>query len=228
MPEDTTDSYEGMGEEKAALAASTDKGSVEKQGLGARLKAALGGKKKNEGKEEQDKGPPPVPFLSLFRFTNRKEKFYMAIGCVAAAMHGALLPLWTILFGGVLEAFGSTEGKGLVDKIGGLSKWFIVLALVAFVTSFIQVRFQMMVATGVSIRIRKLYFKSLMRQDRSWYDSENSGELTSRVAGDVNIIQAGIGDKVGSAVQFVSVFCTARWTQRLTLGLTCVPLYTER
>jgi ABC-type multidrug transport system fused ATPase/permease subunit len=62
----------------------------------------------------------------------------------------------------------------------------------------------MAVSQRAGTRIRKLYFQSLMRQDFAWYDSENSGELTSRVASDVNLIQAGIGDKVGSAIQFLS------------------------
>jgi ABC-type multidrug transport system fused ATPase/permease subunit len=62
----------------------------------------------------------------------------------------------------------------------------------------------MSVANRSCNRMRKLYFRSLMRQDFSWYDSENSGELTSRVASDVNLIQAGIGAKVGSAIQYTS------------------------
>jgi ABC-type multidrug transport system fused ATPase/permease subunit len=62
----------------------------------------------------------------------------------------------------------------------------------------------MVVSQRAGTRIRKLYFQSLMRQDFAWFDSENSGELTSRVASDVNLIQAGIGDKMGSAIQFLS------------------------
>lgn len=64
----------------------------------------------------------------------------------------------------------------------------------------------MLVAHRTGSRIRKLYFRSLMSQDAEWYDSENSGELTTRVASDVDLIQAGIGDKVGSAAQFLAMF----------------------
>lgn len=153
---------------------------------------------------------PRVSFLQLFRYTTRREKAYMALGCLAAAVHGALLPVWTIFFGGVIEEFGLAQGDGdegiarVVDAIGGQAKWFLILGGIAFFMSFLQVRFQMIVATRTGIRIRKLYFKSLMRQNFSWYDAENSGELTTRVAGDVDLIQAGIGDKLGSAVQFIA------------------------
>lgn len=117
------------------------------------------------------------------------------------------MPLWTIFFGGVIESFGDAdrgEVSDVVAEIGDSAKWFMVLGAGAFVTSFLQVRFQMVVASRTSIRIRKLYFNSLMRQDFSWYDAENTGELTSRVASDVDLIQGGIGDKVGSAVQFLA------------------------
>jgi ATP-binding cassette, subfamily B (MDR/TAP), member 1 len=75
---------------------------------------------------------------------------------------------------------------------------------VAFVTSIFQVSCQLVVATRTSMRIRKKYFRSLMQQSFSWYDGKITGELTSRVASDVDLIQDGIGDKVGSAVQFLS------------------------
>jgi ABC-type multidrug transport system fused ATPase/permease subunit len=84
------------------------------------------------------------------------------------------------------------------------TQWFLILAGAAFVLSYFQVQLQMAVSQRTGHRLRMLYFNSLMRQDFNWYDSENSGELTSRVASDVNLIQAGIGDKVGSAIQFLS------------------------
>jgi ABC-type multidrug transport system fused ATPase/permease subunit len=106
----------------------------------------------------------------------------------------------------VLQSFSDqdTPSSELVSDVGGIAKWFIVLAAIAFVLSYFQVQLQMSVSQRTCTRIRKLYFTSLMRQDFAWYDSENSGELTSRVASDVNLIQAGIGDKVGSAAQFLA------------------------
>lgn len=85
-------------------------------------------------------------------------------------------------------------------------QWFLVLAAVAFIMSFFQVQMQMIVAQRTSARIRQLYLRSLLRQDFEWYDAEASGELTARASGDVDLIHKGIGDKVGSAVQFISAF----------------------
>jgi ATP-binding cassette, subfamily B (MDR/TAP), member 1 len=177
-----------------------------KPGFLERLRSA--GKKREDIRNTTNAGPPPVPFMQLFRFTTRKEKVLMAVSCLAACIHGAIVPAVEIFFGAVIQDFGEADRQGdsskVVSTIGNSAKWFLVLGGVAFVMSFIQVRFQMVVATRTSIRIRKLYFRSLMRQNSEWYDGENTGELTSRVASDVDLIHAGIGEKFGAAVQFLS------------------------
>eukprot|EP00178_Gracilaria_changii_P000812 TRINITY_DN1103_c0_g2_i1.p1 TRINITY_DN1103_c0_g2~~TRINITY_DN1103_c0_g2_i1.p1 ORF type:complete len:1314 (+),score=235.26 TRINITY_DN1103_c0_g2_i1:425-4366(+) len=158
--------------------------------------------------------PPPVKFLQLFRYANRTEKIYIFISCICAIIHGAIQPMFTILFGGIIDSFqGTTQDNAdpsvlseITDEVGSIAKWFLLLGAVAFVTSLIQVRFQLIAAQGICARLRRLYFESLLSQDFTWYGQEDGGELTARVAGDVNLIQAGIGDKVTSAVQFISMF----------------------
>jgi ABC-type multidrug transport system fused ATPase/permease subunit len=151
-----------------------------------------------------------LPFLQLFRFTTLFERVMMLISCVCAAVHGTLLPMWTIIFGNVITTFSDRNASPdmLVSKISGIAKWFFIIAAIAFVVSYFQVRLQMYVSQRSGARIRNLYIRSLMRQDFEWYDAETSGELTARVASDVDLIQAGIGDKVGSAVQYLSMFVT--------------------
>ncbi|CAN8072905.1 unnamed protein product [Agarophyton chilense] len=158
---------------------------------------------------------PPVKFLQLFRHADRTDKLYILIACISAMIHGALMPLFTVLFGDIIDEFMPSAGSGNFDpaalarltaKIGSVSKWFLVLGGVAFVTSLLQVRFQMIAAQRICARLRRIYFESLLSQDFTWYGQENGGELTARVAGDVNLIQAGIGDKVTSAIQFFTMF----------------------
>lgn len=168
-------------------------------------------------KDEQSDKLPPVPFLALFKYATNYEYMIMLLASIAAIVHGALLPIFTILFGDIITSFEVPDANSpedtanfdfdsLVDEIGSVAKWFVVLAVIAFITSLIQVRFQLIFAQRVSARLRSLFFRSLMSQDYTWYDTNNGGELTARVAGDVDLIQAGIGDKFTSAVQFMSQF----------------------
>lgn len=144
-----------------------------------------------------------VSFFQLFRYTDGKEKVYVVIAVIAAAIHGALLPLFTIFFGNVIDAFSGANDSETADKLAQQSKWFLVLGAIAFVTSLIQIRFQIIVSQRLCARLRTKYFESLMSQDFTWYNANDGGELTTRVANDVNVIQAGVGDKVAAAVQFL-------------------------
>jgi len=42
---------------------------------------------------------PTVPFLKLFRFASRKDKFLMTIGGIAAALNGIAMPAFSLIFG---------------------------------------------------------------------------------------------------------------------------------
>lgn len=188
----------------------TSSGENRKRSFFSRFKK--GDKAKAAAQKEQKH--PPVKFVQLFRHATRGEKVYMAIACISAIIHGSLMPVFTILFGGIIDEFQDASSnpassdilEQVTEQVGSVAKWFLVLGGVAFVTSLIQVRFQMVVAQGISARLRHMYFESLLSQDFTWYGQEDGGELTARVAGDVNLIQGGIGDKVTSAVQFFSMF----------------------
>lgn len=161
--------------------------------------------------EEKKDAPPKVKFTKLFKYATHSEKITMAIAIIAAIVHGAVMPFFTVIFGGIINSFGDVSEDNfpideIVEEIGRVAKWFVVLAGVAFISSFMQVRFQLVVAHGISGRLRKMFFRSLMSQDYTWYDRNDGGELTARVAGDVNVIQNGIGDKFTSGVQFIATF----------------------
>ncbi|XP_078320541.1 ATP-dependent translocase ABCB1-like isoform X1 [Crassostrea virginica] len=57
-------------------------------------------------------------------------------------------------------------------------------------------------------RIRLAFFRNAMRQEIGWFDTHDAGELNTRLTGDVNKIQMGIGDKMGICFQWTSSFLT--------------------
>lgn len=142
-----------------------------------------------------------LSFLSLFRYTTRNEKLQMTFACVCAVLHGTVLPLFTILFGNVITAFSEDS----ISKVAGISKWFVFIGIGAAILAFLQIRFQLVAAQQVGARMRSLYFKSLMRQDAAWHEGVKAGALVTRI-NDIQLIQAGIGDKLTIALQYVSMF----------------------
>jgi ABC-type multidrug transport system fused ATPase/permease subunit len=83
---------------------------------------------------------------------------------------------------------------------------------------------------NITKRIRDLYVEALLRQEIGWFDAKDTGELTTRMASDIPLIQEGVSDKVGLMLQFTSTFISGfvigyvkGW--RMALVLTCaVPL----
>ena len=55
-------------------------------------------------------------------------------------------------------------------------------------------------------RMRKAFFKAVLRQDISWYDANHSGTLTSKLFDNLERIKEGTGDKVALAIQFTAQF----------------------
>ena len=47
-----------------------------------------------------------VPFFKLFSFADKFDQFLIVSGAIAAALNGLTLPLMTILFGQLIDAFG--------------------------------------------------------------------------------------------------------------------------
>lgn len=168
--------------------------------------SASGSKKEAEEKLE------PVGIFELFRFATPFEKGLMAVGSVCAVGHGSLLPLFTIFFGDIITVGGTPDAVAdpavVTDKINNICIKFMILACVAFVLAFFQVFCWMVAAQRQGSRIRGLYVQSLFRQEMGWYDTHDSGELTARVASDVDVMQRGMGDKVPYFMQYMATFVT--------------------
>ncbi|XP_060069104.1 ATP-dependent translocase ABCB1-like [Ylistrum balloti] len=87
--------------------------------------------------------------------------------------------------------------------------WFCVLAVVVFVCIFLAVACFSISAEHQIHRIRQKFFQSILRQEISWFDTHEGGELNSRIAEDVHLIADGIGDKFATMLQWFSTFIAA-------------------
>lgn len=48
-----------------------------------------------------------------------------------------------------------------------------------------------------------------MRKNASWFDTQSSGDLISRLSGDIDIIQGGISENLGLIIQALSTLIFA-------------------
>jgi ABC-type multidrug transport system fused ATPase/permease subunit len=135
------------------------------------------------GPDAKATAPPRVPILSLWRFATHTELWMVALGSVAAIMHGALMPLFTLLFGDVIDSFGPGNGDALQDNVAAICVRFVILGGIAGVTSYLQMMLFMATGARQAHRIRESYFRAVLRQDMAWHDLNAGAEVATRLAG---------------------------------------------
>ena len=110
-----------------------------------------------------------------------------------ATASGALLPATTLVFGQLIDDFGSWQFQKsnpyltllpnpitpdqLTDKVSSMSLVFIYLAISVYV------------ALASSNRIRQEYLKAVLRQDIAWFDTVGAGEVATRITSDTLLVQ---------------------------------------
>ncbi|KAJ3146682.1 ATP-binding cassette, sub-B (MDR TAP), member 4 [Geranomyces michiganensis] len=202
----------------------------------ANVPAAAGIGAKAASKDDSKPAEPKVSYFQLYRYATAWDKFLITVGCIAAAGHGAGMPLMTIVFSDLIGSFVYFT-PGVPESIDDLNDGakracllFVALAVGLFILAYIQMSFLMIAGENQAKRIREEYFKALLRQDIGWFDGVSTGELTTRMIADTSMIQEGISEKVGLIVQFLTTFVAGfviayvrGW--RLALVLTaCLPL----
>ena len=65
---------------------------------------------------------------------------------------------------------------------------FLVISGIAFLTSYGQLTLLLLTSQRQALKIRKLYLRSLFRQEMGWYDLNDSGELVTHIAKSVLLL----------------------------------------
>ncbi|KAG9289947.1 hypothetical protein G9A89_010253 [Geosiphon pyriformis] len=175
----------------------------------------------DKSQKDSEKEVVGVTMIELFRFSSTIDKWYMLLGTLAAMGNGAALPVMTIIFSNITQAFANfTNDKDdpnldfdqvrdtLRDEVRKNVIVFCTLGLGVCVLSYIQMAFWMIAGENQAKRIRKTYYAAILRQDIPWFDSISTGDLTTRITGDVTLLQEGISEKIGAIIQYFTTFLT--------------------
>lgn len=84
----------------------------------------------------------------------------------------------------------------------------VALGCISVLLGYIQVAFWSMPAERQTRTIRQNLFRAILRKEIVYFDTHKTGELNTRLTDDVDKIHDGIGDKLGSAAQFLSACIT--------------------
>ncbi|KAJ9477269.1 putative Alpha-factor-transporting ATPase (putative) [Pseudozyma hubeiensis] len=145
--------------------------------------------------------------------TGRLAAIYI-VGCICAAIIGAVYPIYAILFGTAIEDYApcnDADGMQCPEPARGVmlrnnrvsSGSFFIVAVGCAVVSFYHVRSLYIAGSRVTHRLRVLVFQSLLCLDASFFDdpTNTSNDLASSLSVLSQGIYGGVGPTLGSIVQ---------------------------
>ncbi|XP_054670399.1 ATP-dependent translocase ABCB1-like [Grus americana] len=159
----------------------------------------------NEKTSSPNEELPPASFLKIMKL-NKTEWPYFVAGTLCAIINGALQPGFAIIFSEIIGIFSGDDSTILRQKSNLYSVLFLVLGIISFFTFFFQGFTFGKAGEILTMRLRFMAFKAMLRQDIGWFDnSKNStGALTTRLANDASQVKGATGARLALIAQNVA------------------------
>ncbi|KAI8614124.1 P-loop containing nucleoside triphosphate hydrolase protein [Chytriomyces sp. MP71] len=151
-----------------------------------------------------------VSVLALFRYASTTDKVLMATGALAACLTGMSQPIMALVFGDIMQSlitypYTNDNEKLHNDVVKGVI-YLVIIGVVVTVSAWYQMAVFIWAGENQTKRLREEYLEAVLRQDMAWFDATQTGEVTTRMSGDIVQIQDGISDKVALVFQSSSAF----------------------
>ncbi|MDP2439609.1 MAG: ABC transporter ATP-binding protein [archaeon] len=171
--------------------------------IGEEPEAASSSSVKVEVNAETPEEPPPAAsLLHLLLMVLPSERPKIGVGFIAAVLNGAVMPTFSIVFGNLFNSFLNVGFEQIMAVIGMWAVCFALLGVFSFCVVFLQTSMFAIASEKISNSIRNRFFAAILAKDVEFFDSHNSGELTSRLSTEMAAIQTGCSEKVGLFLQF--------------------------
>lgn len=152
-------------------------------------------KDEEEEEEKDDDNLNQQVLVRAFKY-NKSEAVYIVLGLIGAAMAGSSWPLSAIVLSKVTARLPLPDNQ---SDIRFFALMFFVIGCVALVGNILQLGCLGISGNRLTRKIRKETFRSILRQDMSFFDSRenNSGSLTTMLASEAGLVRGVTGDTLG-------------------------------
>jgi len=151
---------------------------------------------------------------TLYRYSTKYDILIMIVSAICSIAAGAALPLMTVIFGQLAGDFngffnGTISHASFEHTITHMVLYFIYIGIAEFITIYISTVGFIYTGEHISGKIRAHYLEACMRQNIGFFDKLGSGEVTTRITADTNLVQDGISEKVALTLNATATFITA-------------------
>ncbi|NXL14216.1 ABCBB protein, partial [Setophaga kirtlandii] len=184
-------------------------------------------KEKIQDESVVEEDAKPVPFTRILKY-NASEWPYLVLGSLAAAVNGAVNPLYALLFSQILGTFSILDEENQKNQINGVCVLFVLVGVLSFLTQFLQGYTFAKSGELLTRRLRKIGFQAMLGQDIGWFDDRKNspGALTTRLATDASQVQGATGSQIGMIVNSftnigVAMIIAFYFSWKLSLVIMC-------
>ncbi|XP_044945696.1 ATP-dependent translocase ABCB1 [Mustela putorius furo] len=170
------------------------------------IHAPQGQDRKLGTEEDLNENVPPVSFWRILKL-NITEWPYFVVGIFCAVINGGLQPAFSVIFSRIIGVFTRDEDPETKRQNSNMfSLLFLVLGIISFITFFLQGFTFGKAGEILTKRLRYLVFRSMLRQDVSWFDDpkNTTGALTTRLANDAAQVKGAIGSRLAVITQNIA------------------------
>jgi ATP-binding cassette subfamily B (MDR/TAP) protein 1 len=156
--------------------------------------------------EIERRSKQPAPIARVFGL-QKPETPFLIVGSIGAAINGAVMPLFSLVFSTLLSIFAKVDKPNeLRHDANFWAAMFLVIAVVAFLAHLAQQGFFILSGERLTKRLRTMVFTHLLEQEIGFFDEDdnNTGALTSQLATDATKVEGLTGSLMGSIIQSIS------------------------
>ncbi|RYP83762.1 hypothetical protein DL769_001294 [Monosporascus sp. CRB-8-3] len=187
---------------------------------------------KNHGAEDRPKPSGFKSYMRIFNYADRTSWILYSVAFAAAIAAGSALPLMDLVFGKFVTTFnnlavGAVSPDDYMSDVSRYSLYFVYLFIAKLFLVYIHTVCVSIAAIRATKALRQDFLQSLLRQDMSYFDSEEAGSPSIKVTTNGNLVTNGISERLSIFIQscstFVAAFTVAFVVQwKLTLITICV------
>ncbi|KAK9057029.1 hypothetical protein SSX86_024395 [Deinandra increscens subsp. villosa] len=164
----------------------------------------------------------------IFRYAEALDKFLMFWGTLGSIGDGLQVPLTMFVLSGVINDYGDPLAPVTLSTVNKYALRLMYVAISVGLSAFVEGLCWARTAERQTSRIRLEYLKSVLKQDVSFFDTQDASssttyEVVTTITADSNAIQVTIGEKIPDTIANLSsiIFChvfalTLSW--RLTIS----------
>ncbi|KAF7494106.1 Multidrug resistance protein 1A [Sarcoptes scabiei] len=148
-------------------------------------------------KEIGSKTNSSASLRQILKYTNTLDIIFLILGIIGSFIASISWPVLTITFGDIVDVFVGfefTRKNSSIDQEELLKQFNNDVYFQSAITGIVTITFAFghflslyscqILSLRLTKTVKRLYFRSILRQEIAWFDEQNSGEFASKIASD--------------------------------------------